>query len=126
MIPINLAFFVRDSHDLQVHALYPSPAGATESLLTFDAWDGVSASDEAIREMETDVEALLVNRVGYARQSSPAEYYIVPIDVCYQLVGLIRIHWKGLSGGTEVWREIATFFAGLRAKAEIPSETFYA
>ena len=35
-----------------------------------------------------------------------AQYYIVPIDECYRLVGLIRMHWRGLSGGTEVWKEI--------------------
>ncbi len=31
------------------------------------------------------------------------ESYILPIDECFRLVGLIRLHWKGLSGGTEVW-----------------------
>ena len=60
---------------------------------------------------------LLVNRVGHARGSSPAEYYLVPIDECYKLVGLIRTHWRGLSGGTEVWREIGAFFAALKKRA---------
>ena len=55
--------------------------------------------------MQPDVEALLVNRVGSAR-----EYFLVPIDECYKLVGLIRIHWRGLSGGSLVWGEIAEFF----------------
>ena len=27
-----------------------------------------------------------------------------PIDVCFELVGLIRMHWRGFSGGEEVWR----------------------
>jgi hypothetical protein len=62
--------------------------------------------------METDVEALLVNRVGDGR-----EYYIVPIDECYKLVGLIRTHWRGLSGGTEVWREISKFYANLKERS---------
>jgi hypothetical protein len=62
------------------------------------------------------VEALLVNRVGATRGVS-AEHYIVPIDECYKLVGLIRIHWHGLSGGTEVWREVGNFFAELKQKA---------
>ena len=69
-----------------------------------------------LRELEPDVEALLVNRVGQSRGSAPAEYYIVPIDACYKLVGLIRIHWRGLSGGTEVWQEIGNFFTDLRAR----------
>ena len=33
LIPINLAFFFQNSIDSRVSALYPSPAGATESLL---------------------------------------------------------------------------------------------
>jgi hypothetical protein len=67
--------------------------------------------------MGTDVEALLVNRVGRARGFSNDEYYIVPIDECYKLVGLIRAHWRGLSGGPEVWEEIAAFFEGLRQRS---------
>jgi Family of unknown function (DUF5947) len=126
LIPINLAFFFRDSRNAKVSALYPSPAGATESLLPLEAWNNIVQVNPALSEMEDDVEALLVNRVGHARQSVPAEYYIVPIDVCYRLVGLIRIHWRGLSGGTEVWQEIGKFFAELRAKAEIPAEALHA
>jgi hypothetical protein len=58
--------------------------------------------------MSPDVEALLVNRVGTKR-----DYYLVPIDVCFELVGLIRVHWRGLSGGDLVWDEIEKFFARL-------------
>jgi hypothetical protein len=126
LIPINLAFFFRDSRDARVSVLYPSPAGATESLLPLDAWKNIAHANPALGEMEPDVEALLVNRVGYARQAASAEYYIVPIDACYRLVGLIRIHWRGLSGGTEVWQEIGKFFAELHAKAEIPAEATHA
>jgi hypothetical protein len=42
---------------------------------------------------------------------------MLPIDECYKLVGLIRMHWKGLSGGTEVWRELGEFFTNLKARA---------
>jgi hypothetical protein len=126
LIPINLAFFFRDSRNHRTNALYPSPAGATESLLPLEAWNSIVQANPALAEMEPDVEALLVNRVGYARQAASAEYYIVPIDACYRLVGLIRMHWRGLSGGTEVWQEIGNFFAGLRAKAEIPTEALHA
>ena len=98
-------------------ALYPSPAGPTESLLALDSWDEIVRDNPALREMEPDVEALLVNRVGGA-----GEYYIVPIDECYKLVGLIRAHWRGLSGGTEVWREIKGFYASLSERAD-PART---
>ncbi len=111
-IPIQLAFIFHSTPDTRIIALYPSPAGATESLLSLEAWTEIAAKNPVLQKMETDVEALLVNRVGDAR-----EYYIVPIDECYKLVGLIRAHWSGLSGGTEVWREIKRFYAALRERA---------
>ena len=46
-------------------------------------------------------------------------YAMVPIDECYKLVGLIRTHWKGFGGGTEVWQEIEKFFVELRGKAGV-------
>jgi hypothetical protein len=98
-------------------AMYPSPAGATESLLTFDTWDEIAANNPVLAEMESDVEALLVNRIGHSRGFTEPEYYLVPIDECYKLVGLIRSHWSGLAGGTEVWRQIGEFFSGLKARS---------
>lgn len=112
MIPINLAFFYRDSAADKMMAMYPSPAGAIESLLSLESWTEIAAEHPALRAMEPDVETFLVNRVGAA-----AEYYIVPIDECFRLVGLIRMHWRGLSGGTEVWKEIQQFFAELKSRS---------
>jgi Family of unknown function (DUF5947) len=117
MIPIRLAFFFHSTPDAKVLAFYPSPAGAIESLLALDSWNEVVEDNPVLREMESDVEALLVNRVG-----GMGEYYLVPIDECYKLVGLIRAHWRGLSGGTEVWREIKGFYEGLKERA-VPSKT---
>jgi hypothetical protein len=111
-IPINLAFFYRDGASRKVVAMYPSPAGATESLLPMDAWADLAAANPILETLEDDVEALLVNRVGERRES-----FWVPIDRCYQLVGVIRTHWRGLSGGSEVWREIARFFQELDRRA---------
>lgn len=122
MIPIEMAFFFTSSAQGRVVAQYPSPAGATESLLALETWSEVVNENPALREMEPDVEALLVNRVGTGR-GVPAAYYIVPIDECYKLVGLIRMHWHGLSGGTEMWREITSFFSALKAKAQIPRDS---
>jgi Family of unknown function (DUF5947) len=111
MIPINLAFFYRDSATARMIAMYPSPAGATESLLSLESWEEIRAHNRALQTMESDVEALLVNRV-----SAEPEYFLVPIDECFRLVGIIRMHWKGLSGGTEVWKHIQQFFADLRSR----------
>ena len=74
-----------------MRAYYPSPMGATESELPV----------EVPVELEDDVQALLVNRVRGARQQ-----WIVPIDECYALVGLIRTRWSGFTGGSEVWKEL--------------------
>lgn len=126
LIPINLAFFFQNGVDSRVSALYPSPAGATESLLPLEAWTSIVQSNPILNKMEPDVEAFLVNRVGLARGVSAAEYYIVPIDACYKLVGLIRIHWRGLSGGTEVWKEIGDFFTQLRTRAEVVEDRMHA
>jgi hypothetical protein len=122
MVPIEMAFFFKSTTNGRVIALYPSPAGPTESLLPLDTWVDIVEMNSVLREMEPDVTALLVNRVGHVRNAARAEYFLVPIDECYKLVGLIRTHWKGLSGGTEVWREIGSFFAELKTKAGVMQE----
>jgi hypothetical protein len=58
--------------------------------------------------MEPDVEALLVSRARDMR-----EHWLVPIDDCYELVGLIRSRWRGFGGGEEVWTAIRGFFDDL-------------
>jgi Family of unknown function (DUF5947) len=108
-LPISLAFFFYDTPNGKMSAFYPSPAGATESLLPLTAWEALVLANPILGGMRADVETLLINRVGDAR-----EYFIAPIDVCFELVGLIRVHWRGLSGGEEVWREIDAFFARLK------------
>ncbi len=126
LIPINMAFFFRSSPAGRVIALYPSPAGATESLLALEAWEEIVERNPALREMEPDVEALLVNRIGRERENGKAEYFLAPIDECYKLTGLIRARWRGLSGGAEVWEEIERFFAGLKERSTIVKEVSHA
>jgi hypothetical protein len=117
MVPIEMAFFFKSSPQNKTIALYPSPAGPTESLLSLDAWADIVQANPVLENMPSDVVALLVNRVGHIRGAAAAEYFLVPIDECYKLVGLIRTHWRGLSGGTEVWREIGAFFADLKRRS---------
>jgi hypothetical protein len=112
-LPVEMAFFFRNSEAERVVAYYPSPAGPTESLLDLDAWDELEADNPVLTTLAPDVEALLVNRVKGARR-----YYLVPIEDCYRLVALIRTNWRGLSGGSEVWEEIDRFFAALSSRAE--------
>jgi hypothetical protein len=126
MVPINMAFFFSSTPAGRVVALYPSPAGPMESLLGLESWDEIVQSNPILKEMGPDVEALLVNRVGSARGYSDAEYFLVPIDECYKLVGLIRAHWRGLSGGTQVWEEIGAFFSGLKERSVSVREASHA
>lgn len=113
MIPVNMVYLFRSSTEGRIMAFYPGPAGATESLLNLESWEALVIDNPILNNLVPDVEALLINRLKNAHQ-----YYIVPIDACYQLVGLIRVSWKGLSGGEQVWKTITDFFADIRAKAE--------
>lgn len=126
LLPINLAFFYTDRAAGRVLAMYPSPAGATESLLSLESWQEIVAQNRALERMEPDVEALLVNRIGLKQDDGIAEYFVVPIDECYRLVGIIRLHWRGLSGGAEVWGAIQQFFGELRSRGVEVEETSHA
>jgi len=112
-IPVDLAFFFRSSSVDRVAAVYPGAMGATESELELESWQDLEVANPILRSLEDDVEALLVNRAGARR-----EHYIVPIDDCYALAGVMRTHWKGFAGGAEVWREIDAFFDRLREQAK--------
>ena len=86
-IPVDMAFFFYSAPAERVVAFYPSPMGPTESLLNLGVWEELEESNPILKGMEPDVEALLVNRVRGAR-----EHFLVPMDKCYSLVGLIRMH----------------------------------
>jgi hypothetical protein len=111
-IPIGLAFFMYSSVTECVVAMYPSPAGATESELHFESWNRLTALNPTLGRLEPDGEALIVNRMA-----DPPAYAIAPIDRCYMLVGLIKANWEGKSGGAEVDRAVGRFFEELRAQA---------
>jgi hypothetical protein len=112
-LPVDMAFFFRNSATGRVQAFYPSPMGPTESLLEFDAWAELEQANPVLSTLAPDVEALLVNRVRGARG-----HWIVPISECYALVGLIRTRWRGFTGGAEVWKEIGRFFDDLDRRAK--------
>jgi len=112
-VPVGMAFFFFNSALGRVSGFYPSPAGATESLLSLDSWREISTADPVIETMEADVEALLVRR---GRDAS-FECFLVPIDVCYELTGIVRRRWRGFDGGEEARRDIDAFFDALREKS---------
>jgi hypothetical protein len=104
-VPVGVAFFFRNSELGRVVGVYPGPAGATESELPLAAWDAVVAAAPAVGELAPDVEALLVRVTG-----SRVDGHLVPIDACYELVGLLRRRWRGFDGGQDVRRELDEFF----------------
>jgi hypothetical protein len=113
-IPIGLVFFFRSSTVGGVVAMYPSPAGTTESELDLGPWEELVAANPILEGLETDIEAVVVNRLGGARQHA-----IVPIDECYRLVGLIKSTWQGISGGTAIEDAVPKFFTYVRHKAGV-------
>jgi len=111
-VPIGLAFFYQHSGTGQPTAGFPSPGGAIESELPPGCWPELEQANPVLASLQPDVEALLVNRVRQTRN-----HFIVPIDHCYRLVGLIRANWKGLTGGSQVWAEVQAFFAQLQERS---------
>ncbi|MEU9127953.1 DUF5947 family protein [Kitasatospora sp. NPDC048540] len=111
-IPVGTAFFFRNAELDRLVALYPSPAGATESELDPAAWQAVLGSSPLAALLQPDVEALLVHR-----SEERSECFLVPVDVCYELVGRMRLTWQGFDGGAEARAELAAFFDSVRARA---------
>src|SRR5215469_11943750 len=116
-VPVAMAFFFVNSALGRVSGFYPSPAGATESQLALDSWRELASSDPAIETMEADVEALLVRR----DRDGSFEFFLVPIDACYELTGIVRRRWRGFDEGEEARRDIDAFFAELRDKSRAES-----
>jgi hypothetical protein len=111
-VPVGMAFFFHNSLLDKVVAQYPSPAGATESLLNLEAWDAVVRVNRLAAALTPDVEALIVRR-----DREHDETYLVPIDVCYELVGRLRMHWTGFDGGPEARADIDAFFDRVRTRS---------
>jgi hypothetical protein len=120
-IPVDLVFLFQQSDATdaakprRVVACYPGPMGATESELELGAWVQIAAENPVLADVEPDVEAVLVRRLG----TGVFTCFVVPIDACYQLVGLVRSYWAGFSGGAEVWQHIDEFFADLRSRSSV-------
>ncbi|MGZ4167379.1 MAG: DUF5947 family protein [Solirubrobacteraceae bacterium] len=111
-VPIGLAFFMASTVTGCIVAMYPSPAGATESELHFESWSRMRALNPVLEGLEPDIEGLIANRL-----SDPPVYVIAPIDRCYALTGAVKAAWEGISGGAGVAAAVDRFFAELRAEA---------
>lgn len=109
-VPIGLCFFFNSGSAKKIIGLYPSPAGATECELYLDAWDELKSLNPVLETLEIDIEALIINRLA-----EPAQYAIVPIDQAYELVGLIKANWEGISGGQGLKTAVEAFFESVKS-----------
>ena len=74
----------------------------------------IVAANPSLAGLEPDVEAFLVRA---DRNVGGAECFVVPIDVCYELVGRLRMLWRGFDGGREAHAALDEFFERVRTKA---------
>jgi hypothetical protein len=107
-IPVTMAFFFFNSALGRVVAGYPSPGGVTECELDLQAWDRLAAAYPLLAELTPDTEAIFVHS---------DEIFLIPIDMCYSLVGELRLYWQGFDGGAEVRAALDKFLADLRRRA---------
>jgi hypothetical protein len=111
-IPVELAFIYFDTSVGRWLVAYPSVTGATHAELAAEPWSALAATS-LVRALAPDVEGLLV----FGRRGRRRECFLVPIDLCYSLVGLARRQWRGFSGGSDFWREVDAFVADIHASA---------
>jgi hypothetical protein len=116
-IPVGLVFFLHSSTAGRVVGFYPSPAGATECVLDLGAWERLTAEHPLLGAPAADVEAALISRTDGA-----LEYFVVPIDACYELVGRMRMQWRGFDGGAEARASIQDFLQQARSRATVFAE----
>lgn len=109
-VPIGLCFFFFSGSVQKIVGLYPSPAGATECELYLDSWEELKELNPILSTLEVDIEAMVINRLA-----DPPQYAIAPIDQAYELVGLIKANWEGISGGAGLNAAVENFFRGLKA-----------
>lgn len=107
-IPVDLAFLFYSTPSAKPLAVYPSPAGPVFAPLGVEAWTRITAALGEAVPILADVQALLIRRTPGA-----SDAIVVPIDRAFELVGRLRLHWKGISGGSEVQEEIHRFFQSL-------------
>jgi hypothetical protein len=113
-IPVGLVFLFRNSVLGRLVAFYPGPAGATESELPLAAWSRIVAANPQLDLLRPDVEALLIRS---DQRGGAFSCHIVPIDTCYELVGRLRLLWRGFDGGSEVRQAMDEFFTAVADRA---------
>lgn len=117
-IPVGVVFFVTNSDLGETVAFYPSPGGATESELALDSWQRIVDANPVLADVEPDVEAVLVRTTSrqLGTDGEPT-CHVVPVDRCYELIGLLRMYWRGFDGGDQVRQALADFVDDVEARS---------
>jgi len=96
----------------------------TECELDLAAWDRLAAAYPLLGELAPDTEAIFVHGAspgGRPSQTPPDkgewEIFLIPIDMCYSLVGELRLYWQGFDGGAEAHAALDAFLGDLRRRA---------
>ncbi|MBW5484149.1 DUF5947 family protein [Streptomyces bambusae] len=113
-IPVSVAFLFRNAALDRLVALYPSPAGATESELDPSAAQSVLGATRLGQLLRPDVEALLLHRAD-----GRTTCHLVPVDACYELVGRMRLLWQGFDGGAEARAALREFFERVERRSHV-------
>jgi hypothetical protein len=112
-VPVGTAFFFHNSDLDRVVGCYPSPGGATECELDLAEWQRLAEQYPLLGALDPDVQAIFASRTD-----DGFEYFRVPIDLCYALVGQVRLRWRGLDGGDEIRTTLAAFLDDLRRRSQ--------
>ena len=96
-------------------AFYPGPAGATESELPLGAWDRIVDANPVLAHARARRRG--ADRADAGPAAARCRRFLVPIDRCYELVGALRLVWRGFDGGQEARALLDAFFADLAARS---------
>ncbi|MFE0464431.1 DUF5947 family protein [Kitasatospora sp. NPDC058965] len=116
-IPVGVAFLLRTGDPERLLAVYPGPAGPTESDPGPSGTQTLTAATGLAALLRPDTEALLLVRTDGDRPGGDRLCALVPVDAAYALVGRLRKHWRGFDGGPQARAQLAEFLGDLRARA---------
>ena len=111
-MPVDLVFFFRQLGLTICSRSSRARAAPTESELDLRAWTDIAAANPGSTPSVPDVK-----RNPLRRHQDGFSCHLVPIDVCYELVGTVRLKWTGLGGGLRCGGTIDAFFADLDRRA---------
>ena len=113
-IPVSVAFFFVNSSLDRVAAFYPSPAGATESLLPLETWSDLVAANPELSTLAArrrGVPRPLRTRRQRARVLPGARRHLL------RARRAAAHDWRGFDGGREALDALAAFFDRVRDRA---------